>query len=403
MKEQISEVISSTSEPSKQASQMRIQQCYAIRPGIDGLLDVARKTFGECVEDIHNLTNLYKTQYKLDKLQLQYNHKRGYFLGINKFDVMLPEIFIQVNRKKKSVQFSTEELISLNDRQKESVKEIMQLTNRILEGLFLKLRTNIACIYNINDTIALLDLITSFATFATLHKCVRPVLLPQGPTEILGGRHPIVEKFAQESFVANNTVLSEENNFYLITGPNMSGKSTYIRQIALLTIMAQIGCFVSADSCQLRITDHLFTRIGTSDCLEDNASSFMVEMRDMAYILQNYVPRSLIIIDELGRGTSICDGCALAWSFCEALLLLPAYTLFVTHFFELYRLSDLYPNVNVYHLGVQTENSQIKYSYKLQEGRIQLSGYGIALAESRSGFPPRVIELAKRIGNTLNL
>ena len=365
------------------------------------MLDVARKTYSEAVEDINGLETKYKETYKLDKLKLKYSTKRGYYLSLNSFVGVLPDIFIQVLQQKKTIKFSTEELISLNERQKEAMKEILQISNRLLEDLFHQLRGNIACIYNINDTIALLDTICSFVTFITLNEnTIRPILRKQGPINIVSGRHPIAALAESANFVPNDTFANENSNLMIITGPNMSGKSTYIRQVALITIVAQIGCFVPALSCQLRITDHLFSRIGTGDSIEDNASSFMLEMKDMSYILQTKSESSLIIIDELGRGTSISDGCSLAWSFCEYLLSSKAYIFFVTHFVELSQLESIYSNVRLFHLTTSSNNSKLTYAYHIRDGISTTPFAGILLAQ-QAGFPSLVVKTALNIHELL--
>lgn len=373
--------------------------------GVNGLLDVARKTFNETLEDINMLIESYKETYNIPNLQLQYSAKRGYFMRVNVPAPILPKIFIQVLQQKKFVKFSSEELISLNQKQKDSMTEILQLSNRMLEELFHDLRSNIGAIYNINDTIALLDLISSFVTFISLNPCcTRPNITKENKLTIINGRHPIQFLLGLEKdFIPNDTICSQEKNFHLITGANMSGKSTYIKQVALLVILAHIGCFVTADSCTIRITDHLFSRIGTSDSVEDNASSFMIEMREMAYIMHNMTPKSLIIIDELGRGTSFMDACSLAWSCCEKLLSETCFTFFVTHYAQLVQLTYLYANVKLSFLDIDQQENQIIYKHRLREGMDKSENYGIALAKIKVVFPSEVIEQANKITKYLKL
>lgn len=325
-------------------------------------------------------------------------------MRVNTPTANLPKIFIQVLQQKKFVKFSSEELISLNQKQKDSMAEILQISNRMLESLFIDLRCNIGAIYNINDTIALLDLISSFVTFISLNpNCVRPEITKEDKISIINGKHPIqfFMKTSEKEFIPNDTHCTLEKNFHLITGANMSGKSTYIKQVALLVILAHVGCFIPADSCTIRITDHLFSRIGTSDSVEDNASSFMIEMREMAYILHNVTNKSLIIIDELGRGTSFLDGCSLAWSFCEKLLSGKGFTFFVTHYPQLAQLTNMYPNVKISHLFTDQKNSQIVYKHRLCDGMDKLENYGIALAKIKCVCPHQVIEQAINITNYL--
>ena len=313
----------------------------------------------------------------------------------------LPNIFIQVVKQKKLVKFSTEELINLNNRQRDSVAEILQLSNRILEMVFHELRSNIGCIYSLNDTTSLLDMLLSFTTFTTLIPSVRPIITHRDTLEIKEGRHPILSTYSDRTFVANDTNCSKTNNFQIITGSNMSGKSTYIRQISLIVILAHIGCFVTAESALIRLTDHIFSRIGTSDCIEDNASSFMLEMREMAYIIQNKTPNSLIIIDELGRGTSLNDACSLAWSCAEDLIASNSFTFFVTHFLQLTNLSTMYNNVSLSHLETIKGRTHLEYNHQLKAGVENIDHFGIHLAQFRAGFPEEVITFANTISKQL--
>ena len=316
----------------------------------------------------------------------------------------LPSIFIQQVKQKKFIKFSSEELISLNDRQKDSMAEILQLSNRLLEELFHNLRGNIGCIYSLNDTTSLLDMITSFASFACKVPSCKPILTTENTMCITKGRHPILSTLVmhEDGFIPNDTRCNAAENFHILTGANMSGKSTYIRQIALLVIMAHVGCFVTAESCTIRITDHIFSRIGTSDSLEDNASSFMVEMREMAYIHLNKTPRSLVIIDELGRGTSLGDACAIAWSCCEDLIISKCFTFFVTHFTQLLKLAGMYKNVRLSYLATEEDNNRLIFNHKLNKGIDTTENFGIKLAHSQAGFPALVIDYAASISSDLS-
>jgi DNA mismatch repair protein MSH4 len=238
---------------------------------------------------------------------------------------------------------------------------------------------------------------------------VRPNFTTEGPIAIKQGRHPILEKSSNagyfvpvSSFVIthdlqNDTYISESGNFQIVTGPNMSGKSIYLRQIACITIMAHCGSFVPAKFASIRVVDKLFTRIGTDDSMESNASTFMVEMKEMAHIVQNATNKSLILIDELGRGTSNVEGSAIAWSICEYLMSLKAYTIFVTHYVQLTELELLYPNVKNYHLMVTTHiDGKLNFLYSVGEGSCSEARYGLKLAKML-GLPKDILEDADNI------
>ncbi|XP_069644467.1 mutS protein homolog 4 isoform X3 [Haliaeetus albicilla] len=273
---------------------------------------------------------------------------------------------------------------------------------RIVCKLLSEIYEHIHCLYKLSDIVSMLDMLLSFAHACTLSDYVRPEFTDT--LAIKQGWHPILEKIAMEKPVSNNTYLTEGNNFVIITGPNMSGKSTYLKQIALCQIMAQIGSYVPAEYCSFRIAKQIFTRVGMDDDIETNASTFMKEMKEITYIIQNANEKSLIIIDELGRGTSAEEGIGICYAACEYLLNLKAFTLFATHFLELCHIDALYPNVENYHFEVQHMRSsagnkeKIAYTYTLSKGYTEEKNYGLKAAEV-SSLPLSVILDAKEITN----
>ncbi|KAJ7418759.1 mutS protein-like protein 4 [Willisornis vidua] len=276
----------------------------------------------------------------------------------------------------------------------EDTRIVCKLLNEIYE--------HIHCLYKLSDIVSMLDMLLSLAHTCTLSDYVRPEFTDT--LAIKQGWHPILEKIAMGKPVSNNTYLTEGNNFVIITGPNMSGKSTYLKQIALCQIMAQIGSYVPAEYCSFRIAEQIFTRIGVDDDIETNASTFMKEMKEITYIIQNANDKSLIIIDELGRGTSAEEGIGICYAACEYLLNLKAFTLFATHFLELCHMDALYPNVENYHFEVQHVRSsdgnkeKIAYTYTLSKGYTEEKNYGLKAAEV-SSLPSSVILDAKEITN----
>ncbi|KAH9301213.1 hypothetical protein KI387_012796, partial [Taxus chinensis] len=266
------------------------------------------------------------------------------------------------------------------------------------------IREDILFLILLSESLCLLDMIVnSFAHMISskpIDFYTRPEFTENGPLAIEAGRHPIIECIRPEGFVANNIFLSEASNMVIVMGPNMSGKSTYLKQVCLLVILAQIGCYVPAHFASFRVVDRLFTRIGTGDNLESNSSTFMTEMKETAFLVQNVSPRSLIVIDELGRATSSSDGLAIAWSCCEYLLSLQAYTIFATHMERLPELASIYPNVKVCHFQVDVKENRMDFKFSLKEGHISVPHYGLLLA-GIAGLPNSVVEEARRITQTI--
>lgn len=239
-----------------------------------------------------------------------------------------------------------------------------------------------------------LDVLSNFAERADSLNYNQPELSDKPGIHIEAGRHPVVERVSQAPFIANPVTLSPERKMLVVTGPNMGGKSTYMRQVALITLMAHIGSFVPADKAILGPVDRIFTRIGASDDLASGRSTFMVEMTETANILHNATAESLVLMDEIGRGTSTYDGLSLAWSAAEYLAQrLGAMTLFATHYFELTQLAELMPQVANVHLDAMEHGDSIVFMHAVQEGAASKS-YGLQVA-SLAGVPASVIKAAK--------
>ena len=245
--------------------------------------------------------------------------------------------------------------------------------------------------------LAQLDVLGAFAETARLHNYCRPAIGAESVLRIRDGRHPVLEQnLAEERFVPNDTALDTQTSVALITGPNMAGKSTFIRQVALLTLLAHTGSFIPATEARIDLVDRIFTRIGASDDLARGQSTFMVEMCETANILNNATPRSLIILDEIGRGTSTFDGLSLAWSIVEHLHnQVGAKTLFATHYHELTELAGRLPRVKNFNVAVREWHDQVVFLRKIVEGGTDKS-YGIQVARL-AGVPKTVLERAKEI------
>ncbi|KAE8661832.1 DNA mismatch repair protein MSH4 [Hibiscus syriacus] len=379
----------------------RTQQCFAVKAGIDGLLDIARRSFCDTSEAIHNLANKYREEYKLPNLKLPFNNRQGFYFSIPHKDIQgkLPSKFIQVVKHGNNVHCSSLELASLNVRNKSAAAECYVRTEFCLEALVDAIREDITLFTLLAEALCLLDMIVnSFAhaiSTKPFDRYIRPGFTDNGPLAIDGGRHPILESIHSD-FVPNNIFISEASNMVIVTGPNMSGKSTYLQQVCLIVILAQIGCYVPAQFATIRVVDRIFTRMGSMDNLESNSSTFMTEMKETAFIMQNIAQRSLIVMDELGRATSSSDGLAIAWSCCEHLLSLNAYTIFATHMDNLSELAAIYPNVKILHFYVDIRNNRLDFKFQLHDGPRHVAHYGLLLAEV-AGLPSSVIETARSI------
>ncbi|XP_075011606.1 mutS protein homolog 4 isoform X3 [Calonectris borealis] len=404
--EKITTVINDDTRYTKGCLSMRTQKCYAVKPNINEFLDIARRTYTEIVDDIAGMITQLAEKYNLP-MKTSFSSARGFFIQMNVDcstlpNGQLPSEFTKITKMKNTYSFTSADLIKMNERCQESLREIYHMTYLIVCKLLNEIYEHIHCLYKLSDIVSMLDMLLSFAHACTLSDYVRPEFTDT--LAIKQGWHPILEKIAMEKPVSNNTYLTEGNNFVIITGPNMSGKSTYLKQIALCQIMAQIGSYVPAEYCSFRIAEQIFTRIGMDDDIETNASTFMKEMKEITYIIQNANDKSLIIIDELGRGTSAEEGIGICYAACEYLLNLKAFTLFATHFLELCHIDALYPNVENYHFEVQHVRSsagskeKIAYTYTLSKGYTEEKNYGLKAAEV-SSLPSSVILDAKEITN----
>lgn len=275
------------------------------------------------------------------------------------------------------------------------------MSDRSIQDLINDVRSEVQPLFKISESIAMLDMIASFAQLVTTQDYVRPDLTET--LAIKAGRHPIRERIQREKYVPNDVYATQQNRLQIITGCNMSGKSTYIRSVALMAIMAQIGCFVPAQYASFSTTHQLFARISTDDSIEANVSTFAAEMRQIAFILRNVERRSLVIVDELGRGTSTADGLAVAVAIAEALLESHAYVFFVTHFRDLPRILKERNGVVNLHLAVDVAPDALKMKmlYKISDGYEKAKFYGILLARVVD-LPEEVTAVATEVSNALH-
>ncbi|XP_037342966.2 mutS protein homolog 4 isoform X2 [Pungitius pungitius] len=407
--EQIKTVINEDTTYLKGSLNLRTQKCYAVRPNINEFLDIARRAYTEIVDDIAGLVSQMKEKYSLP-MRTSYSTARGFFIQMKLEGGVLPEgklpsEFIKVTKHKNNYGFTHPDLIKMNERCDEALREIFHMSYVVICQLLSTIHEHIHCLYKLSDAVSMLDMLLSLANACIVSDYVRPEFTDT--LAIKQGRHPILEQMVGQQPVSNNSFISEGSNFVIITGPNMSGKSTYLKQVALCQVMAQIGSFVPAEYASFRVADQIFTRIGVDDDFETNSSTFMLEMKEISYIIHNVSDRSLIIIDELGRGTSAEEGIGICYSVCEFLLSLKAFTLFATHFLEVCQLESLYPNAENQHMEVQhtrngdTGGESVVYTYLLNQGCSEERHYGLRAAEM-TALPPNIIQEAKVIASKVN-
>ena len=337
----------------------------------------------------------------IKNLKVKYNKVFGYYFEVtNSFKGMVPDYFVRKQTLANAERYTTDELKELEDMILGAEDKLYTLEY----GLFCEVRDTIAAeVLRIQQTaraIAGIDVMTSLSAVATKNNYVKPRINEKGVIDIKNGRHPVVEKMMRDDlFVANDTYLDNtKNRLSIITGPNMAGKSTYMRQTALIVLMAQLGSFVPADEANIGICDRIFTRVGASDDLASGQSTFMVEMTEVANILRNATKNSLIVLDEIGRGTSTFDGLSIAWAVVEHISnpkLLGAKTLFATHYHELTELEGTINGVNNYCIAVKEQGDDIVFLRKIVKGGADKS-YGVQVAKL-AGVPDSVIVRAKEL------
>ena len=339
-------------------------------------------------------------------LKVAYNRIFGYYIEVtNSYKSLVPkDRYITKQTLAGCERYITEELKILEEKILTSDDKLKTLEYKLFVELREKIGSQILRIQQTAEVLAVLDTLCSFATVATMYNYVKPEIVENGEIIIKEGRHPVVEKALKDiQFIPNDTVLDNYTNMLsIITGPNMAGKSTYMRQVALITYIAQIGCFVPASKAKIGIVDKIFTRIGASDDLAMGESTFMVEMTELANILKNATEKSLVILDEIGRGTSTYDGLAIAWATVEQISnTTKCKTLFATHYHELTELEDNLSNVKNYAVSVEENGEDVIFMHKIVKGYAS-SSYGIHVA-GLAGIPSKTLTRAKSILKELKL
>ena len=381
---------------------LAIKESGIIKDGFDADIDHFREAGTNGKQWLAQMEEEEKEKTGIKSLRIKYSNVFGYSFEVtNSFKDKVPDYFIRKQTLTNCERYTTPQLKELED----TILNAQDKLNNLEYDMFCKIRDSIALeidrIQTTAKAIALLDVYASLAYVAERNHYIKPSLNDKGQINIKNGRHPVVERMLDtaDMFISNDTYLDNKKHcISIITGPNMAGKSTYMRQTALIVLMCQIGSFVPADKADMCVVDRIFTRVGASDDLGSGQSTFMVEMNEVANILRNATPDSLLILDEIGRGTSTYDGLAIAWAVIEHISnrkILGAKTLFATHYHELTELEGKMDNVNNYCIAVKENGDDIVFLRKIIKGGADKS-YGIQVAKL-AGVPDMVIDRAKEI------
>ncbi|MFT3685198.1 MAG: DNA mismatch repair protein MutS [Phycisphaerales bacterium] len=375
-----------------------------IRDGIDAALDEARALKTDASKWAVDYQLRLQTEHNLPNLKVGFNKIFGYYIELPKAQAQrAPDAFSRRQTLTNAERYITPELKAYEDKVAHADTRALAREQALFDDLCDRAAALIPQISAFAQTIAELDVLLAFAAKSFSRRWCCPQIVDQPILSIKGGRHPVVEELMEQNFVPNDLSLATADSLAplaLITGPNMAGKSTFIRQTALITLLAHTGCFVPATSATIGVCDRIFTRVGADDALFAGQSTFMVEMTETANILHHATPRSLVILDEIGRGTSTLDGLSLAWAIAETLAGTPPTpsprTLFATHYHELTQLQELMPQrVTNLHVAVREWQDQIIFLHRILQGRADKS-YGIHVAKL-AGLPTRTVQRAKQV------
>lgn len=374
-----------------------------IRSGINKRLDELRNITGNSREVLSKLEQQERAATGISSLKVKYNQVFGFYIEVSKANLAsVPETYQRKQTLVNAERFITPELKIQEDIILHAEAEIAELETKLFNEIVFQVLAEASALQHLASAIAYVDCVASLAEVAVEHQYCKPVISSGTALKLTESRHPVVEQLvAYHQFIANDVFIdTTAPQILIITGPNMAGKSVLMRQVALITLMAHIGSFVPATSAEISVTDHIFVRSGASDIITSGLSTFMVEMVETAHILHHATERSLIVMDEIGRGTSTYDGISIAWAVAEYLLQLKAKTLFATHYHELQALADEYPqHIQNFHMHVETYQGKPLFLYALTAGGASHS-HGVSVAEL-AGLPPSVIQKAKEMLKSL--
>ncbi len=366
-----------------------------IKAGVSKELDDYKELLEHSNEKLKEFEEKERRKTGILKLKVGYNQVFGYYIEVPKGQIgNVPSEYNRLQTLVNAERFTTPELKTFEEKILSASEKVAALEKTLFEDLCEKIRVFSDELRKTAEILSLIDLYSAFGYVSKLYNYVRPQF-DNKKVEIIGGRHPIVERFVSD-FVPNDILMDEKNRMFILTGPNMSGKSTYIRQYGLISLMAQIGCFVPSDKTILPVFDRIFTRMGARDDISTGKSTFLTEMIEVALIINKATENSLVLLDEVGRGTSTFDGISIAWAITEFIYNeIKCKTIFATHYTELTELKDIYEGVRNYTVEVKETNEGIVFLHKVVEGVADRS-YGIEVAHI-AGLPEGIIERAREI------
>jgi DNA mismatch repair protein MutS len=370
----------------------------SIRDGVDSALDESRALRDGGKDGIARIQAEERARTGISSLKVGYNKVFGYFIEVsNSNSHLVPSDYQRRQTLAGAERFVTPSLKEYEERVLTAAERVEVRERELFEALRSRIAGDIARLQSVARIIAELDVLASFAEVAQREGYVRPELMDDFSLDITAGRHPVVERMMpREKFIPNDVTLSEDARMIILTGPNMAGKSTVLRQIGLIVLMAQVGSFVPASKAKIGVVDRLFTRVGASDNLVRGQSTFMVEMSETSAILHTATNRSLVLLDEIGRGTSTYDGISIAWSVSEHLHdVVGCKTVFATHYHELTQLADTLVAVRNYNVQVREVGDEVLFLHRLQPGGADRS-YGIEVGRL-AGLPTSVLKRAREL------
>ena len=379
----------------KEEAPITIREGGIINLGYNQELDSLRDIKNNSKKYLQQLEEREKAKTGISTLKIGYTNVFGYFIEVTKKNIhLVPETYIRKQTTANSERYITEELKIEEEKILGAEEKINELEYNLFQEILKQVAGQTSAIQDSAQKLSVLDVLCSLAKVAAENNFTRPEIVDRKVLHIKNGRHPVVEQL-EKSFIANDVML-DDGEMIILTGPNMAGKSTIMRQTALIVLMAQIGSFVPAEATTLSIVDRIFTRVGAYDDLSAGQSTFMVEMHETASILHNATENSLIILDEIGRGTSTFDGVSIAWSVAEFIYNhTKAKTLFATHYHVMNKLAEKFSRIRNYNIAVKERNGEVIFLHKLIEGGTDQS-YGIHVAKL-AGLPLQVVERAKEI------
>jgi len=368
-----------------------------IKDGYNSELDDLRSISSEGKTFIKNLQEREIKRTKINSLKVRFNKVFGYYIEVSKTNLnLVPDYYVRKQTLVNAERFITPELKEYEEKVLTAEDKIKELEYELFYQVRMEVIKEIVKIQNIAKAIAALDVLSNLAFIANKNNYCKPEIIENGEIEIKNGRHPVIEKIRND-FIPNDCKFDNDQNFVLLTGPNMGGKSTYLRQIALIVLLAQIGSFVPAEAAKISLVDRIFTRVGAADNLSKGESTFMVEMNEASFILNHATEKSLIILDEIGRGTSTYDGVSIAWAIMEFIHdKIKAKTIFATHYHELVALADKLSKASNMSVAVrENEIEGVVFLYKIVDGGVDKS-YGIEVAKL-AGLPKDIISRSRGV------